>query len=288
MIVLSTTSDKIEAVLGEAQTSAAMQCFASFRDITTTVYSPSRQLSTTNGTTSVELVSAPGASTQRVVDYISVYNADTVAKTLIVRFDDGTNERILFSASLSPGEIAQYNEGNGWQVLTNIGSTKQSLNQGTNAAQASGMTQVVLGSDQTNNNVTLNTWQDITGLSFPVTGDGVNTYYFRFVIFADTNATATGYRFAISGPTNNILGYTVMMPTSATAAAFNSVAAYDGTTLQTSSAIGTPNVNIIVIEGYIRPTANGTVIARFACELAGPTNRVTAKQGSFVEYQEMI
>lgn len=288
MIILSTTNDKIEVVLGEAQTSAAMQCFASFRDITTSAYSPSRQLSTTNGTTPVDMVSAPGASTQRVVDYVSVYNADTAAKTLIVRFDDGSNERTLFRASLSPGEIAQYNEGNGWQVLTNIGSIKQSLNQGTNAAQSSGRTQVVLGSDVTNNNATLNTWQDITGLSFPVTGDGVNTYYFRFVIFADTNATATGYRFAISGPTKDILGYIVTMPTSATAAATNPIAAYDGSTLQTASAVATPNVNIIIIEGYIRPTADGSVIARFACELAGPANRVTAKRGSFVEYQEMI
>jgi hypothetical protein len=288
MIILSTTNDKIEVVLGEAQTSAAMQCFASFRDITTSAYSPSRQLSTTNGTTPVDMVSAPGASTQRVVDYVSVYNADTAAKTLIVRFDDGSNKRTLFRASLSPGEIAQYNDGSGWQVLTNIGSVKQSLNQGTNAAQSSGKTQVVLNSDQVNNNGTLNTWQDVTGLSFPVTGDGTNTYYFRFVIFATTNATATGFRFAVSGPTNNILGYTVTMPTSATAAAFNSVATYDSTTLQTGVAVATPNPNIVIIEGYIRPTANGSVIARFACELAGPTNNVTVLRGSFVEYQKMI
>jgi len=288
MIVLSATGDKIEAVLNAAHTANALQCFASFRDITTTAYSPSRQLTDTNGTTPVNIVSPPSASTQRVVDYVSIYNADTAAKVVTIRFDDGTNERVLFSASLGVGEAVQYNDGSGWQVLTNIGSVKQSLNQGTNAAQSSGKTQVVLNSNQVNNNGTLNTWQDVTGLSFPVTGDGTNTYYFRFVIFATTNATATGFRFAVSGPTNNILGYTVTMPTSATTAAFNSVATYDSTTLQTGVAVATPNPNIVIIEGYIRPTANGSVIARFACELAGPTNNVTVLQGSFVEYQEMI
>ena len=287
MIVLATTNDTIEAVLNASHTTNALQCFASYRDITTTAYTPGRQLQTTNGATAVRIVDPPGASTQRVIDHLSVYNSDTAAKTITIRFDDGTNERVLFLCSLGVGEKLEYNDGQGFQVFANNGAIKQSLNQGTNATQ-SGKIQVVLGSDQTNNNATLNTWQDITGLSFPVTGNGTNTYYFRFVIFAVTNATATGYRFGVSGPTNNILGYTVYMPTSATASAINNVATYDSTTLQTSSAVGTANVNIITIEGYIRPTADGSVIGRFACELAGPTNSVIAKHGSFVEYQQMV
>lgn len=43
--------------------------------------------------------------------------------------------------------------------------------------------------------------------------------------------------------------------------------------------------NIATIEGYISPSANGTVIARFASEVA--SSAITAKAGSFVEFMQV-
>lgn len=283
MIILNSTNDRVEVVLGATATSAAMQCFASYRDITTTIYTPGRQLSTTNGTTPVDIVSSPSASTQRVVDYISVYNSDTGSKEVTIRFDDGTNERILYKATLGIGEQVIYQEGKGFATYTNAGALKTSLNQG-NSPITSNWNLVTLGSDQTNNNAIANTWQDITGLSFPLLNGG--RYLFRFFIIATTNATATGYRFALTAPSNNAFGYAVTMPTSTTATALNNSATADSTTLQTSSAVATPNYNVIEITGGINATADGTLQARFASELAGAA--VVAKQGSIVEYIKVI
>jgi hypothetical protein len=287
MIVLTTTNDTIQALLGAVQTTAPMQCFASYRDITTTLYTPGRNLQVTNGTTPVNLVPAPSGSTQRVVDFLSVHNTDTTPKLTTIRFNDGTNTRILFQCTLGVGEKIEYNDGQGFQVFTSVGSIKQSLNQGASPV-SSGVNAVVLASAQTNNNAVANTFQDITGLSFPVIGNGVNLYWYRFVIAAATNATGNGYRFAIAIPTNNILGYRVIMPNSTTAAAISSAAAADATALQTASAVATPNVNVITMEGFIRPTADGNVLARFASELAGPTNLVRAEAGSFVQWLQVI
>ena len=84
MIILSATTDTIQAVLGGAVTTNQMQAFACWRDITTTAYTPGRTQISTNNTTDVDVVGSPGASTQRAIDFISVYNADTVAQTLTV------------------------------------------------------------------------------------------------------------------------------------------------------------------------------------------------------------
>ena len=65
---------------------------------------------TTNGTTAVEMVAAPGSSTQRIVKSLTVYNADTVDATVFVTFDNGTNERRLFQVTLSSGDQLYYDD----------------------------------------------------------------------------------------------------------------------------------------------------------------------------------
>ncbi len=73
MIVLTATTDNLQLVLDAAHTSAALKVVTCWRDITTTDYTPGRTRTDSNGTTDVNIVPAPAASTQRVVDFITVY-----------------------------------------------------------------------------------------------------------------------------------------------------------------------------------------------------------------------
>jgi hypothetical protein len=50
----------------------------------------------------------------------------------------------------------------------------------------------------------------------------------------------------------------------------------------TSAATGS---NIAIIEGIIKPSGSGTVIARFASEVA--SSAIVAKAGSYVEYKQL-
>ena len=141
----------------------------------------------------------------------------------------------------------------------------------------------VLGSDVTNDNATPNTIANVTGLSFAVSS-GV-TYRFKFWITYSSAATTTGSRWSINGPTFSSLAYRVENPAGAvTSRVFN-----DGLTAYDAPADAAPNSaattgNIAVIEGIIIPSANGTVIARFASEVS--SSAITAKAGlSYVEYQ---
>jgi hypothetical protein len=64
----------------------------------------------TNSTTDVTVVSSPGASEQKLIRNITVYNADTVSATVILKLDDGGTERILVRATLATLETLNYTD----------------------------------------------------------------------------------------------------------------------------------------------------------------------------------
>lgn len=283
MLCLPTTTDSLELVLGAAQTSAAMHVATTYRDITSTTFTPGETVAVSNGTTPVTIAAAPGAaSTQRLIDFVSVYNNDTAAKQVTIRRNLNSTIRTLISVSLGVGETLLYLDAVGWQVLTNNGSVKHAQVQGSN--QVTNNRQVaVLGADVTNNNGVANTIADVTGLSFPVVSG--KTYWFRFVIDYTAAATTTGSRWSINGPTTSRLSYRSEYSLTTTSRTVNEgVTAYDSPAASNATS-ATTGANLAIIEGFIIPTADGTVIARFASEVL--SSAIVAKAGSIVEYQQL-
>lgn len=291
MIILTNTTDNLQAVLAGNVSANQLQCIASYRDVTTTTYTPGRVLTSTNNTTDVNIVTAPTASTQRVVDYISVYNSDTANATITVKYDANGTEYILFKTTLGTTERLEYTNEKGWQVYTNTGAVKTSINQGNNVI-TTGLSASVLASDVTNNNATANTIATVTGLNFAVTSG--NTYYFKFIIWYTAAATTTGSRWTITGPTNSLLGYKQTWALGASGTAGTDVftdhsgADYDSPAASnaTSATATAGQANIAIIEGLITVTANGTVDARFASEVSN--SAIVAKAGSVVYYQQVL
>lgn len=142
-----------------------------------------------------------------------------------------------------------------------------------------GPTTVVLTADVINNNATLNTLQDVTGLSFPVASG--SRYWFRFVIPYTSAAVTTGSRWTINGPTFSALYYESRYTASSNAQTINYQAAYN--TPAASNAASLTTGNMAFMEGFIIPSAAGSVIARFASEIA--SSAITAKAGGFVQYR---
>ena len=113
MIRLPTTAHKLQAVLAGAITTNQLHVVASFADKTTSDYAGGTKLSLTNGVSAVDIVDAPIASTIRDIDYVGVYNADTVAATVTIQEFDGVNTRTLATATLNPGDQLIYVHGSG-------------------------------------------------------------------------------------------------------------------------------------------------------------------------------
>lgn len=117
MLILSQTTDKIQVVLAGAVATNQAQCVASWRDITATpTYTAGRSVVNTNGSTDVDAIAAPAASTQRVIDYFGVYNADTASITITVKFDANGTDYILWKGNLATLERLEYENGKGWTV----------------------------------------------------------------------------------------------------------------------------------------------------------------------------
>jgi hypothetical protein len=282
MIILTNTTDKIQVKLGSSITTNQLRCFASYRDTTTTSITPLRNVVNTNDTTAVDLVGSPAASTQRIVDYISIYNSDTETEVVTIYFNDNGTLYELFVATLTTGDKIEYQEGNGFKTISSSGAIKTVVNQGISPISSS-LSAVVLPSDVVNNNVTANTIADVTGLNFPVIAG--SKYYFKFYINYSTGVTSTGSRWSISGPTFTSLCFMSEYTASSTTTTRNAnVITYDLPALSNSSS-GQLNGNNAVIEGYIIPSADGVVIARFASESSNVA--ITAKAGSVVYYQQL-
>lgn len=116
MIILTETTDTLQVVLAGAVTTNQLPCVASWRDITTTAYTPGRTVTNTNSTTDVSIVGSPALSTQRVVDYFSIYNNDTVISNVTIKFDANGTEYILYKGDLPVGSTLVYQDGMGFQV----------------------------------------------------------------------------------------------------------------------------------------------------------------------------
>lgn len=279
MLVLTATTDTIEVDLAAAHTTTSLKCYATWRDLTTTAMTPGRSLQTTNGATEVVLVAAPAASTQRMIDTICIFNEDTITHTVTVRFDANATQYTLFEASLLAGESLQYTDSDGWRTFNTDGALKLAPVAGVNPV-GSGWTTVVLGADVTNNNASANTIADVTGLSFAVTSG--QRYWFRAYIFFTSAIATTGSRWSVNGPAVTTLAFTSETATSSSASYNNQgLSAYDTPSSSTSTSAGT-GANIAVLEGFILPSADGTVIVRFASEVS--SSAVVAKQGSILQW----
>ncbi len=289
MLILSTTSDKIQIVLGTTISTTQMSCYASYRDTTSSSITPLRNDVLTNSTSQVDLVGSPASSTQRVVDYLSVYNSDTVGNRVTIRFFDGTNGYRLFVSTINAGEKIEYQEGFGFKVISNGYSIKLNTTFDT-PGTASTVNMSISDRDFVSSPLAAPTTIMSTGytqvdtLKVPmVTGRRI---WFRWILWFDANATTTGHRFNIFGSVghSSYLHHNLRVSTTSTTETFLTCGAeYFYTRAIVANSAATTG-NVAIIEGIVRPEKDGFLIPCFTSELATP-NSITVKADSFVQWQ---
>jgi len=139
----------------------------------------------------------------------------------------------------------------------------------------------VLSTDAANSLATANTLANIDDLSFTVTSG--KFYYFKAVINYTAAATTTGSRWTINGPAATLISYKSIYTLTATTLTTNYSSAYDFPSASNTTSLASGNV--AEIEGFVIPSANGTVVVRFASEVAN--SAITAKKGSVLFYKEV-
>lgn len=122
MILLTTTSDKLQVLTGSVGT---VDVHASFVDYNGSVVTPGR--TDTNITTAavIDIVAPPGASVQRNVKSVTIRNIHASASNnVIVRHTDGTLIIQLIRYTLLAGEQLHYFDKDGWIVIDSSGGRK--------------------------------------------------------------------------------------------------------------------------------------------------------------------
>ena len=277
MIILSSTTDSLQVVLGAAITTNQLRCYVAYRDTTSTTIAPNRAVTNTNSTTPVTLLSAPSASAQKVVDYISIYNADTVSATVTLYINSSSTTYKLTEVVLATGEKLEFQEGHGFRTLTADGSLKVGDNQGV-AAISNTVNVVSISSNVT---TTASTYSNITGLQFAVNAG--ETYWFKFSLFYTMSAATRGIVPSLTGPTKTYLSY---MRTIHLSSGINFYPSKDYDAASGSSNIlSTALTASAMVEGVITVSASGNVVGRFATSVSGTTTTVRA--GSLVYYQRL-
>lgn len=282
MITLTETTDNLQISLSTTVTTNQLHCVSTWKDIGS-LNSSGKNVTFTNNSTDVNLVPSPSIETKRDIEFISVYNADTVNATITIKLNVNETKYVLAKCTLSTGERLEYNRGDGWRVNDNLGAIKKTFFQNSGIPVVNSINTILLTGDVTNNNVTANTLQDVTGLSFPViTGQ---TYWFKATIDYTAAATTTGSRWTINGPSFTRLSYMSVYSLTATTITTNNAATYQQPTACNASS-GTTTGNTCEIEGFITPSANGNVQVQFASEITA--SAIVAKAGSYLQYMRLI
>lgn len=123
MILLTSTSDLIQVITGQAVTT--IDVHASFMDYASGTVTPGRTNTRITGAATTTGVGSPGASTQRNVKSLTIFNEHATSScTITIQHTDGTNIAVLFKYTLLAGETIQYFDTLGFQVLDSAGGLK--------------------------------------------------------------------------------------------------------------------------------------------------------------------
>lgn len=275
-IHLTSTSDLVRVTTSSG---ADVDIHASWVDVASGVTTPGHTNVNMTTATTTTVVGSPGASTQRTVRTLHIRNKDVIDQDVTVIHTDGTNAPEMVKAvSLTPGRTLDYDEGAGWQIRDAFGRIITRLD-GELAPATTGMTVVVQSADVSNAEAVPDTLTNVTGLLFSVTSGVV--YYFRFDIHATSAANATGSRWVINGPTVTSLYTRSEYTATATTRTFNEGLAAIQLPAASNAGSIAAGFNAIV-EGFITPSANGTVQLQFASEVT--LSAVTSKAGSILQW----
>lgn len=249
MIVLDTTSRKLQ--VQQASGSASLTAVVYWRDVQTTTYTPGGTYTSIGSNSITDIVAAPAASTQRLIEHIQVKNDSASAVTVTMIYYDSASYEI-FSCDLDAGGAVTYSDGDGWQVRDAVAATRVTV---TSALQ-------VLAKNEFNQHGT--TIPRYDAFAFPVRAG--KTYWFRFVAQAYTPSSAIGSRWSIRGPRFTAVRFKSQYGVSTTAETLVNCDEYD---LPTGPNLTSPTSaqNLVLIEGFVEVLADGAVDLVHASEV---------------------
>lgn len=126
-VILTTTTQNLQVFLAGAKALNDCPIVIDYVDFTATATTPGMTPVNTNGVTTTDILAAPAASTQRKVNSINLYNADSASAVVTIQINDNsTLYPVLSAVTVVAGATLQYTDRDGWSVIIG-GATRLSL-----------------------------------------------------------------------------------------------------------------------------------------------------------------
>jgi hypothetical protein len=117
MIVLSNSGKSLRIVLTSPTSTNRLHAVANWRDITgLRAYSAGDAQLRIDQAGSHVLVAGPPIGTQRLIDYLSIYNDDDIPISVQLVIQSGANGTLVWKDLIPAGKFLHYNDGSGLQV----------------------------------------------------------------------------------------------------------------------------------------------------------------------------
>ena len=129
MITLDATTKTLEIDLTGAVATNQLPFVASYVDISQSTFAMTamgEQDGTSNNTNAVTCLSAPGASTSRVLKFFSWKNSDTAAREGWIQLNNNGTLREIWKGTLAVGDTLEFLDSDNWKVLDANGNLKYS------------------------------------------------------------------------------------------------------------------------------------------------------------------
>lgn len=269
MLVLVDSNDRLRITTSSA---ADIDVVASMTEILTSslaVTTVLKQLTTINSATTTTICTEPDGTHQRNIKQITIRNRHaSLSNDITVLFQDNATNYEICKFTLRAGDTLQYQEGVGWYLLTNEFKLDVKLRVASDVVNAT------------------TSFADITGLTYPV--ESGKHYGFEANIITANNASTTGTRLAINGPSMTgmmIADINVYTP-GATSGVFAAGAATAVDTAMEATTTGSTSNRLSHVAGWFNPSADGTFAMRVASEVAVAAG-VTVRAGSWCRLFEL-
>ena len=126
-MILSDTTQTIQISKGAASNTSDPEVYVTYVDVTTTTFVLGMQWTFLSAGADVDetVVSAPAASTQRQIKYMTVYNTDDVTQTFTVQHDLSGTDFVIARLVLLSTEMAEFVWDSGWTIHDPSGGVRK-------------------------------------------------------------------------------------------------------------------------------------------------------------------
>ena len=120
--MIISSGQTIEVVLAGIVATSQSPITVDYVEFSSASATPAFNAATTNSTAIVTALSAPAAGSQRKVNNLTIFNADTASILVTVQFDQsGSKYEMLKGMTVRAGDSLQYTDKNGWNVIDSTG-----------------------------------------------------------------------------------------------------------------------------------------------------------------------